>query len=211
MYVGIVVQNNDPEKRGRVKVYIPHVNASVYEKWYGVKSDKSFKFVGRDLDSNLDDILVDLKNILPWSEQASPIGSQSATGRYNAYTGVGSVSDTNTLTNFAPSSGAGDSPSKLNADGIGEKPARKYEIEAMRLSDAFADSEGESGGGAKHPNKYSYNYRPNSYSNSAKGVFGIPNVGAHIWCFFRSGEVNDPVFWIGPASSVVENQHEPIQ
>ena len=25
MYLGIVIQNNDPEKRGRVKVYIPHV------------------------------------------------------------------------------------------------------------------------------------------------------------------------------------------
>ena len=27
MYVGIVVQNNDPENRGRVKVYVPR-------KWY---------------------------------------------------------------------------------------------------------------------------------------------------------------------------------
>ncbi len=31
MYVGIVVQNNDPENRGRVKGYVPHVNAGVYE------------------------------------------------------------------------------------------------------------------------------------------------------------------------------------
>ena len=44
MYIGIVVQNNDPEKRGRVKIYVPHVNVNVYENWYQVDEDKSFAF-----------------------------------------------------------------------------------------------------------------------------------------------------------------------
>ena len=31
MYLGLVVQNNDPEYRGRVKVYVPHIQANVYQ------------------------------------------------------------------------------------------------------------------------------------------------------------------------------------
>ena len=36
-YLGIVVQNNDPEKRGRLKVFVPHVTPTVYNKWNEVK------------------------------------------------------------------------------------------------------------------------------------------------------------------------------
>ena len=34
-----------------------------------------------------------------------------------------------------------------------------------------------------------------SYSNCAKGSFSIPNVGAHVWIFFREGDPLSPVFW----------------
>lgn len=195
MYVGVVVQNNDPEKRGRVKVYVPHVNAAVYENWYNVKKNKSFRFVGRNIDTDLSDILPELKNILPWSNQASPIGSQTSTARYNAYKAQASVSDTNTLTNFAPVSGHVSSKYGLNDEGIGEKPARKYETELLRLNDAFDSADYGSETGVKRPNKYSYNYKPTSYSNSAKGVFGIPNVGSHVWCFFQDGDPQSPVYF----------------
>lgn len=195
IYVGVVVQNNDPENRGRVKVYVPHVNAAVYENWYNVKKNKSFRFAGRNIDSDLGDIMSDLKNILPWADQASPIGSQAATGRYNAYTDTGSVSDSNTLTNFTSVSGHVSSKYALNTEGIGEKPARKYETEQMRLNDAFSSADYGAETGVRRPNKYSYNYRPSSYSNSAKGVFGIPNVGAHVWCFFHDGDPNNPIYF----------------
>ena len=32
-FLGMVIQNNDPEKRGRVKVFIPHLSAVLYENW----------------------------------------------------------------------------------------------------------------------------------------------------------------------------------
>lgn len=195
MYIGVVVQNNDPEARGRVKVFVPHVNAGVYEKWYGVKKNKSFRFAGKNVESDLSDIMTDLKTILPWSLQASPLGGQSSTGRYHAYSDTGSVSDTNTLNNFTPVSGYQPTEHSLNNDGIGEKPARKYEIEHTQLNDAFADSKQGSPGGAKRPNKYSYDYKPSSYSNCAKGVFGVPNVGAHVWMFFMGGDPQHPAYF----------------
>lgn len=195
MYIGIVVQNNDPEKRGRVKVYVPHVNAGVYENWYGVKKDKSFRFAGRNIDSDLGDILADLKTILPWADQAAPLAGQVSTGRYNAYNKIGSVSDTNTQTNFQAPSGYQPTDDSLNNDGMGESPAKKYELDHLRLKDAFSSSEHDSPTGARRPNKYSYDYKPNSYSNCAKGVFTIPDVGAHVWCFFRDGDAQHPAYF----------------
>ena len=195
MYIGIVVQNNDPEKRGRVKAYVPHVNAGVYENWYGVKKDKSFRFVGRNIDSDLGDILADLKTILPWSAQASPLAGQVSTGRYNAYNKLGSISDTNTLTNFVAPSGYESNDDSLNNDGIGESPARKYELDHLRLNDAFDSADHDSPSGARRPNKYSYDYKPSSYSNCAKGVFSVPDVGAHVWCFYRDGDVQHPAYF----------------
>ena len=37
IYLGMVIQNNDPEKRGRVKVYVPNVSANLYNKWVADK------------------------------------------------------------------------------------------------------------------------------------------------------------------------------
>lgn len=52
-YVGIVIQNNDPDKAGRVKIFVPHVTASVYKKWVETKINKKFKFPGGNIDSAL--------------------------------------------------------------------------------------------------------------------------------------------------------------
>ena len=32
-YIGIVIQNNDPECAGKIKVFVPHLTATVYKKW----------------------------------------------------------------------------------------------------------------------------------------------------------------------------------
>ena len=50
-YLGIVVQNNDPEKRGRIKVFIPHISATVYSGWDSSADDKVFKFIVKNVDS----------------------------------------------------------------------------------------------------------------------------------------------------------------
>ena len=224
-YMGIVVQNNDPDRRGRCKVYIPHVSITVYEKWNKNPRDKRFKFLGDNLTSSLNDIIDDVKDILPWAECAVPITGGVGTGRYNAFDKTGSISDSNRLEETDPdvdSSGKvidPDTKYALNKDGIGEKPARVYEVEELKLTDAWNDNGGsgnyrsagesglgfsESGGSNKHNtdqwpelriNKYSYNYTPSSYSNCAKGSFSIPNVGAHVWVFFREGDPLEPVFW----------------
>ena len=52
-YVGIVVQNNDPEQSGKIKVFVPHITATVYKKWVEEKNNKHFNFLGGNIDSVL--------------------------------------------------------------------------------------------------------------------------------------------------------------
>ena len=92
-YLGIVVQNNDPEKRGRVKIFVPHISCAVYNNWDKITEDKQFRFIGRNIDSDLTDIIDDLKSILPWANCAAPLAGGNSSGRYNAHLETGSISD----------------------------------------------------------------------------------------------------------------------
>ena len=190
MYLGIVVQNNDPKSRGRVKVYVPHVTPNVYENWYSKRDHKKFKFVGANLDSDLTDIIEPLKEILPWAESAQPLIGASGSGRYHAFTKTGSISDTNKSTLFTPTTGE-TTPGSINLDNIGESPGGKYEYKKYRLTDAFSTYANNT----NRLNKAAHEYIPGTYSNSAKGTFSIPNVGSHIWCFFQNGDPLNPVYF----------------
>lgn len=175
IYLGIVVQNNDPEKRGRVKVYVPHISANVYDKWMQDKLNKKFKFPGGNIDQDLTPILQDLKIILPWAETAAPLTSENASGRFNNYNLFGSVSDSNFRTNTEQASSTA--------------PGEAYEKSYLRLNDAFDGNNSST----NNTNPYSYMYKPGVYSNKAKGSFGIPSVGSHVYVFFRDGNPLFPV------------------
>lgn len=197
-YLGIVIQNNDPEKTGKVKVWVPHISPSVYENWDAVIKDKKFKFPGTNIDSDLSTIIDDLKQIMPWARYAGPMMGESSSGRYNAKLKVGTISDSNRPEELKGS--ALKTKYSLNEDGIGEKPARIYEVSDLRVSDAFSDAEGSVPGKLKtglpnKVNKSSHNYKPSSYSNCSKGVFSIPNVGSHVWVFFEGGNPLAPVYF----------------
>ena len=219
MYLGIVVQNNDPDYRGRVKVYVPHIQANVYQNWYSEITDKTFSFPGKNLKSDLNKILPELKNILPWAENAMANAGAIGSGRYNAYDEIGTVSDSNRNETIKPDTHQVDVEKKykLNDEHLGEKPGKVYEPHELWVSDAFTntqdpdsmsqDNAGDGEGswpfedlsvgdrlnGVNRPNKFAWNYRPNTYSNCAKGSFSIPNVGAHVWVFFQDGDPLHPV------------------
>ena len=196
-YLGIVVQNNDPDKRGRVKIYIPHVSASVYDNWTHVPTDKKFSFIGKNIDSDLNIIIDKLKDVLPWATCAAPLMGATGSGRYNAHEETGSISDSSKLTTTLKSTKTAYTKYGLNVDGIGEKPARIYEVKELEVSDGFSTAiDGISGAGAPNKiNKLSFQYKPSSYSNEPKGSFSVPNVGSHVWVFFQNGDPTNPVYF----------------
>jgi len=171
IYLGIVVQNNDPQKRGRVKVFVPHLSPTVYENWVQDNTDKFFK----SIDGQLQPIMDKLKVILPWAEVSCPLTSENTSKRYNNYANIATVSDTNTYANLSANSSA--------------STGEIYDQSSFRLNDAFNDNSNN----VNNINPYSFNYKPNTYSNKAKGSFGIPSVGSHVYVFFRDGNTQFPV------------------
>lgn len=212
-YLGIVIQNNDPKARGRCKIFIPHVSPTVYKNWNEVPQDKKFKFLGANIESDLNDIYEDLKKILPWSVCASPITGEMGTGRFNAFPNYGSTSDSSfsgvsgfqsdTETMQVPDDVADVSSGQQNADFIGEKEGNVYEKYRFKVNDAFSNSADN----VNNVNIYSYDYTPSVYSNGPKGAFAVPSVGSHVWVFFHDG---DPLFPVYFAANYGDNDWERI-
>jgi hypothetical protein len=195
MYLSIVVQNNDPEQRGRIKCWVPSISAVIYDKWNKLKKDRKFKFPGKNINSDLSgDIIDELKTILPWAEQSVMLMGATGSGRYHSQDNTATISDSNVTSKTQPDTATPNSvftKYKLNPENIGEKPGRIYQTPDAQLSDGFTDTAGNK---TKYVNKYGQNYEPAVYSNAAKGSFSIPNVGSHVWVFFREGNLQYPVY-----------------
>jgi hypothetical protein len=81
-HLGIVVQNNDPKQRGRVKVFVPYLSMNLYEGWDKVNADKSFNDLS---DPYIKEILDSVKNNLPWANCASPIIGEVGNSYFDAH------------------------------------------------------------------------------------------------------------------------------
>jgi hypothetical protein len=195
--LGIVIQNNDPDRSGKVKVFVPHISPTVYQKWIQQKTNKSFKFLGNNIqsiltvlldgnttriDNTIINVAEELKRILPWAECACPLVGENTSGRYNATRQIGTTSDSN----FAE-----DLNANISSSDIPGKPAAFFEKSDYRLTDAFTSAAEN----VNRPNPFSYEYIPSSYSNKAKGSFAVPAVGSHVWVFFREGNPTSPVYF----------------
>lgn len=175
-YVGIVIQNNDPDKRGRCKIFIPHLTTHLADDWLNdTTKDRSFKFINGQANDDLLEILPRLKQVLPWANYAGPIFGGNSSGRFNATTKQGYIQDHNDWKDG--------SPATVN------RPASEFN-NASPPKDAFADPNT-----VNVTNPYAYAYTPSDYSTLASGSFSIPNVGAHVWCFFEGGDVDCPVYF----------------
>ena len=176
-YLGIVVQNNDPEKRGRIKIWVPHISAVLRENWNSQIKDKNFIFPDQTTNPDLITVMPKLKEILPWAECAAPLFGGSSSARFNAKTQTGTTSDSNHWEN--------------NQLVPGARPVQFY-TDDNPYPDAFTTTNNVKN---RFTNPYAYQYIPSDYSNSARGLFTIPNVGAHVWVFFIEGNPNVPVYF----------------
>ena len=81
-YLGMVINNNDPEYRGRIQVFVPHIMPTLYEGWNQKGEDITINCVGDNMSQGLTTPIVEkLKKILPWAECASPIVGQGISGQ----------------------------------------------------------------------------------------------------------------------------------
>lgn len=70
IYIGLVINNKDPIKKGRVQVFIPHITNTLYTGWN--EANKNIKFRTFDSDVFTLEITQRLIDTLPWAEVAAP-------------------------------------------------------------------------------------------------------------------------------------------
>ena len=85
-HIGIVINQEDPEYRGRVQIYIPYLSNTLYAGWNQDLKDKKFKNIGGGGDLT-PEVVEKLKNVLPWAECAAPIFGGGSSATYNPSTG----------------------------------------------------------------------------------------------------------------------------
>lgn len=176
IYLGIVVQNNDPDKRGRVKIYIPQLAPTINE--LNTKNmDRLFVNIDQTNNPSIHGALEDLKKILPWAEYAGPIFAGNATGRYNNTTKQATTSDSNAWKNGSV------------VDGF--RPTNNF-VDDGTFPDVYTSTNEN---GNRFTNPFAFQYTPSNYSNLARGVFSIPNVGSHVYVFFINNDRNTPVYF----------------
>jgi hypothetical protein len=67
--IGLVINNQDPDNRGRVQVFIPQLT-NLYSGWNQNKQDIKFRTLDSDVFSS--EIIQRLSDVLPWADVASP-------------------------------------------------------------------------------------------------------------------------------------------
>jgi hypothetical protein len=189
-YKGIVVKNNDPLRLNRVKVYIPELSNQPFDEWFASNENIKVKVPGKNNvgDNWIDtDIYETICKTIPWAEPCYPVMGESGSSRYNKDEKITSISDANYIAGLTA---IDDTPPSIDTGGF--SPAFLFENQGTAIGDAFANPTVNFSAAC---NPYSFSYKPSKHVNKAKGMFGIPEVGAKVWVFFWQGNNQFPVYF----------------
>jgi len=181
---GIVTQNNDPERRGRVKIAIPEFSSQI-SRHLDVPADTyQTRFVGgSNIESFLSkDIIEQYNQVLMWAEQASPLFAGGTAGVYDAKNAVATVGEGHRGTLREPLGEESITPS-------GESVSPKAAMSTNAIPGGFG--EGHKTGMC---DVYNDSLAPSPINNATKGLFSVPRVGSQVWVFFENGSLDRPVY-----------------
>ena len=192
-YRGIVIDDQDPNKLMRVKVFIPELSNQPYEGWLddynnGIQTLIQPGAIGPLLKENVDT----LKELIPWAEQMAPLMGESGTSHYFASKGEqrskATYVETSTQSTPPAAQKGGTMPRVMltNPGPQGPGPVGAW-------------WQGGAGGLGK-TNPYGNQFAPKNSGPESSGVYGVPQVGAHVWVFHYRGDLNYPVYF-GTSSS----------
>jgi hypothetical protein len=194
---GVVIKNSDPEGRGRVKIFLPSLARQVINNMTSKQDGEKqwcFKYLGDKVLSDKpedvastsdaatkipDEYMHTLAGVLDWVEQASPLVGGGGIANYDAGRKT-AYSD--------------DSPYGTTEGKAGQKASAM----PTRAGAMASISSGQGNRQAEHAGNVDpnvFNQARPSYNNAAKGMFSVPNVGAHVWVFFEGGDVTRPIYF----------------
>ena len=188
-YKGIVVKNWDPQKLYRVKIYIPEISNQPLEDWLQEYKNLNFRFPGTNNEKDVwkdAKIFEEISKFLPYAEACFPILGESGPARYQSPEELAVLTDSDYESEFETNN---TEPPDSSTGSFG--PSFFYETLANGMGDAFGSPLGNFAG---NNNPYSLQYRPSKHTNKAKGVFGVPAVGAQVWVFHYREDLNFPVY-----------------
>lgn len=184
-YRGVVIQNNDPDRAGKIKVFIPQF-AAHFARNAGVTEDElRLSFVGgKNIDTFLKgEVLKKFRNSINWIEQASPLVGSGTAGVYDAKNDIATVSDAHRGEEFLESSSE-----SITKSGEPVSPKALHSIHGIKGNFDI----GSNTGTCDPRNDL---MSPSGINNAAKGLFSIPRVGAWVWLFFENGSLDKPVYF----------------
>ena len=222
-YRGIVIQNNDPNRRGRVKLFTKELAVPIIQSLYfGKKTQKDkkqikelvAKFAGINIETCLSPEFIEkIQEVAIWAEQASPLIGGGSSGLFNAQQNIASVSHgnknkkrfdpvntpiLNSENNIDPLTGvsstlsasASANSNSFTKDNTDVNGAKKWEANPV-----IGGHESYEKDNTNNPNAFNNSISPVAYTNQSSGLFGVPNVGAHVWFFFEGGNIQYPVYF----------------
>jgi hypothetical protein len=189
-YRGIVVDNNDPAKLNRVRIFIPEISNQPYDDWFSEFDAINVKAPGTNVETdNWSDIKMfsQISQNIPWAEPCYPMIGESSNFRFYKEGEISTISDCNYVDGFQTND---KEPPSLASGSF--SPAFLYENGGTRLGDAFNSPLSNF---TVKCNPYSFSYNPAKHVNKSKGLFAVPEVGAKVWVFHYEGDLNFPVYF----------------
>ena len=192
-YRGIVIDDQDPNKLMRVKVFIPELSNQPYEGWLddynnGIQTLIQPGAIGPLLKENVET----LKELIPWAEQMAPLMGESGTSHYFASEGEQRSKATyvETATQSTPP----------NSETGGTMPRIMLTNPGPRGPGPVCAFAAGSTQGYGKTNPHGNAFAPKNSGPESSGVYGTPQVGSHVWVFHYRGDLNYPVYF-GTSSS----------
>lgn len=186
---GIVIQSNDVEKRGRVKILIPELGTQlsriVGENVNPPNERFEARFCGgQNINTFLDSERLELaKKGLFWCEQASPLIGSGTSGTYDIKNNIATVGEGHRGAPFEP---LGDDSITPSGESVSPKACL-----SINGTPGLCDIGSKTG----TADTYNQSFAPAAYNNAVKGLLSIPKVGAQVWVFFENGSIMHPVYF----------------
>ena len=182
-YRGIVLNDRDPNKLMRLKIFIPELSNQPYESWFDdyLTGTQEMRYPGEIGPLQRDDVQA-IADLLPWAEQCGPLMGESGLSHYFASKGE-QLSKATFVKDKTKNT-----PPDAQSGGILPRDAIAN-VDGADCSDAWAT--GEYG----PANPHGAAYAPKNSGSIASGVYGVPPVGAHVWVFHYRGDLNFPVYF----------------
>jgi hypothetical protein len=180
---GTVVQNNDPDRRGRVKIAIPEFTAQLARD-LGLPADiYNARFVGDNINTIYNrEVLQKFCDVLKWAEQAAPLIGGGTAGVFDAKNGNATVGEGYRGTLREPLGEESITPS-------GESVSPKAAASVNAIPGGF-----DVGYKTGICDVYNQTLAPSPINNATKGMFSVPRVGSQVWVFFENGSLDYPVY-----------------